>query len=122
MTPSNASSGICTGIVKFKDIELKKKEGIKWAYIATYGTQTLVSETDKLGMAIFYRNDEVAKQKEGINDHLVVFKPTTDKITYYLLGAWDQESNGIKDEESFILDLDKKLERLNTTNSLNLKA
>tara|TARA_R110000868_G_scaffold1650_5_gene13368 strand:- start:12693 stop:13706 length:1014 start_codon:yes stop_codon:yes gene_type:complete len=120
LTPSNAISGICTGIVKFKDIELKKKEGIKWAYIATYGTQTLVSETDKLGMAIFYRIDEVAEQKEGINDHLVVFKPTTDKITYYLLGAWDQESNGIKDEESFILDLDKKLERLNTTNSLNL--
>ncbi|SMG45304.1 DUF4861 family protein [Arenibacter troitsensis] len=120
LTPSKAISGICTGIVKFKDIVLRKKEGIKWGYIASYGAQTLVSDTDKLGMAIFYRIDQVAEQKEGINDHLVVFKPTTDKITYYLLGAWEQEPNGIKDEASFILDLDKKLERLNTTNSLNL--
>ena len=120
LTPSKAILGLCTGVVKFKDIPLRKKEGAKWAYIATYGTQTLVNETDKLGMALFYEIDEVAEQKEGVNDHLVIFKPTTDKITYYFLGTWEQEPNGIKDEGSFILDLDKKLERLNTTNSLNL--
>ena len=70
-------------------------------------------------MAVFYKIDEVVEQKEGVNDHLVVFKPTTETIAYYFLGAWDQEPNGIKDQASFILDLDKKLEKLNTTNLLN---
>ena len=119
LTPSKDISGICTGIVKFDDIPLIKKDGVKWAYIATYGTQTLATETDKLGMAVFYKIDEVVEQKEGVNDHLIVFKPTTEKIAYYFLGAWDQEPNGIKDQASFILDLDKKLEKLNTTNLLN---
>jgi hypothetical protein len=119
LTPSKEISGICTGIVKFKDIPLIKNEGSNWAYIATYGTQTLVSETDKLGMAIFYKLDEVTEQKDGIDDHLVIFKPSTNPITYYFLGAWEQEPNGIKTEKSFISDLNTKLERLEKTNSIN---
>ena len=119
LTPSKEITGICTGIVKFKNIPLVKKESSKWAYIATYGNQTLVSNTDKLGMAIFYKLDEVAQQKTGIDDHLVVFKPTNKTITYYFLGAWEQEQNGIKTQEAFIADLDKKLETLNKDNSLN---
>lgn len=119
LTPSNEITGICTGIVKFKNIPLVKKEGKTWAYIATYGNQTLVSNTDKLGMAVFYKLDEVAMQKEGKDDHLVVFKPTTSTLTYYFLGAWEQELNGIKTEEAFFQDLNKKLETLNNTNSIN---
>jgi len=119
LTPSKEISGICTGIVKFKNIPLIKKEGSKWAYIATYGTQTLVSDTDKLGMAIFYKLDETAEQKDGIDDHLVIFKPTTKPITYYFLGAWEQEPDGIKTEEAFVSDLNSKLEILEMTNSIN---
>lgn len=119
LTPSKEITGICTGIVKFKNIPLIKKEGEKWAYIATYGTQTLVSDTDKLGLAVFYNLDEVAEQKEGINDHLVIFKPTTKPLTYYFLGAWEQEANGIKTEEAFFQDLNKKLETLENTNFIN---
>jgi len=119
LTPSKEISGICTGIVKFKNIPLIKKEGTNWAYIATYGAQTLVSETDKLGMAVFYKLDEVEEQKDGVDDHLVVFKPTTKTITYYFLGAWEQEPNGIKTEETFISDLNSKLETLDKTNSIN---
>jgi hypothetical protein len=114
LTPSEEITGISTGIVKFKNIPLTKKEGEKWAYIATYGNQTLVSDTDKLGMAVFYKLDEVAEQKEGVDDHLVVFKPTTSTLTYYFLGAWEQELNGIKTKEAFIADLDTKLRLLNT--------
>ncbi len=119
LTPSSEITGIATGIVKFKNIPLIKKEGAKWAYMATYGTQTLVNEADKLGMALFYNLDEVSQQKEGINDHLVVFKPTSNTITYYFLGAWEQEPNGIKSEDAFIADLNKKLETLDNTNSIN---
>ncbi|KAA5827987.1 DUF4861 domain-containing protein [Algibacter amylolyticus] len=118
LTPSKAIPGICTGIVKH-GIKLQKKEGSKWAYISTYGKQTLASPPDNLGMALFYKLDEVAEQKEGIDDYLVVFKPANKTLTYYFLGAWEQEKNGIKTEEAFIGDLNKKLESLEKTNSIN---
>ena len=118
LTPSKEISGLCTGIVKFKDIPLIKKEGQKWAYIGTYGTQTLTEPLTNLGMAIFYDLDQVAEQKDGIDDHLIIFKPTSSTLNYYLLGAWEGEPNGIKTEASFISDLDAKLETLEKTNSL----
>jgi hypothetical protein len=40
-------------------------------------------------------------------------------LTYYFLGAWEQEANGIKTEEAFIADLNKKLETLENTNTIN---
>ncbi|MFD0836738.1 DUF4861 family protein [Mariniflexile aquimaris] len=119
LTPSKEVTGICTGIVKFKEIPLIKKVGSKWAYIATYGKQTLASPPDNLGMALFYKLDEVAEQKTGMHDHLVIFKPSIQPLTYYFLGAWEQELNGIKTQEAFIQDLDAKLEVLESKNILN---
>ena len=118
LTPSAEIEGLTTGIVKLNDLDLKKNEGAKWAYIATYGAQTLVSDTDKLGMAVFYKKAEVAEQLEGEHDHLVVFKPTTNAITYYFLGAWEQEKEGITTQEDFVLNLDELLNTLETENSL----
>lgn len=118
LLPSLEIDGLCTGIVKFKHIPLVKKEGQQWAYIATYGNQTLVSDTDKLGMALFYKLDEVADQHEGINDHLVIFKPSTQKLTYYFLAAWEQEPNGITNEADFFKDINEKLEILENKNTL----
>ncbi|GLB48046.1 DUF4861 family protein [Neptunitalea lumnitzerae] len=121
ITSSEAFEGFCTGIVKFKDIPLKEKKSAKgtWGYIATYGTQTLVSDTDKLGMAVFYKTAEVATTQEGPHDHLVIFKPFTNTITYYFTAAWEQELNGITTEEDFYAYLDKKLETLDVTGALN---
>ena len=113
LTPSKEITGICTGIVDH-GVAFHKKEGEKWAYIATYGIQTLASPADHLGMALFYKLDEVAEQKKGQYEHLVVFKPTTAPLTYYFLGAWEQELHGIKTEKAFIADLDNKLKLLNT--------
>jgi len=118
LTPSKEISGFCTGIVNH-NVAFHKKEGKKWAYIATYGVQTVATPPDNLGMALFYKLDEVAEQKDGDYDHLVIFKPTTETLTYYFLGAWEQETNGIKTEDAFISDLNKKLESLENTNSIN---
>lgn len=117
LTPSKEITGLCTGIVKH-DVPFHKKEGEKWAYIATYGVQTLANPADKLGMALFYKLNEVAEQKAGKDDHLVIFKPTVNTITYYFLGAWEQEPNGIKTEADFIKDIDSKLTTLNKTGLL----
>lgn len=120
LDPSEAIEGLATGIVKFDDIELKQKqsENGEWAYIATYGAQTLVNDQDKLGMAILYRSEDVQEVKEGPHDHLVVFNATEEPVTYYFLGAWEQEPNGITSEEEFISDLDSKLQQLEEQGSL----
>lgn len=117
LTPSKEITGLCTGIVNH-NVVFHKKEGEKWGYIATYGEQTVAAPTDKLGMALFYNLEEVIEQKIGQHDHLVIFKPTTKPITYYFLGAWDQELNGIKTEKAFLTDINAKLDALNNTNSI----
>lgn len=119
LLPLKEIEGICTGIVIIKNIPLLKKEGSKWGYIATYGVQTLASPSDNLGMALFYNLEEVEEQKKGAHDHLVIFKPTSKKITYYFLAAWEQEANGIKTEIDFLDDINQKLTKLEATNSIN---
>lgn len=120
LNPSEEISGLTTGIVKFEDIPLieNKSENGEWGYIATYGTQTLVSEEDQLGMAIFYKTSEVEKIQEGPHDHLVIFKPTKNRVAYYILAAWEQEKNGIKNREKFVKDLDEKLSTLQQNEKL----
>ena len=110
---SKEINGICTGIVKQKNTELLKKESKnkKWAYLATYGTQSLVP--DKLGLAIFYEVKTIENIADTDLDYLLVFKPTTKATDFYLLGAWEQEQNGIKSQEDFVKYLDAQLEVLN---------
>lgn len=110
---SKEIKGICTGIVKQKNTELLKKESKnkKWAYIATYGTQSLVP--DKLGLGIFYEVNTIENIADTDLDYLLIFKPTTKANSFYLLGAWEQEQNGIKSQEDFVRYLDAQLEVLN---------
>lgn len=116
--PSAKIEGICTGMVKFKDVDLVTKVSAnkKWAYIATYDKQTLVP--DNLGMAIFYKVSTVKEQVESEYDHLLIFKPTKKEVSFYFLGAWEQEKDGIKTKEAFYQYLDQKLEELNKTNKI----
>jgi Domain of unknown function (DUF4861) len=116
--PSKAIEGICTGIVKQKNSEVIKKESTnkKWAYLATYGTQSLVP--DKLGMAIFYQINTIQSEIDAEFDHLLVFKPSTQVVDFYFLGAWEQEPNGIKSKEAFVTYLDEKLKSLEKHNKL----
>ena len=115
---SQKIDGICTGIVKFDKVNLVKKVSAnkKWAYIATYDKQTLVP--DNLGMAIFYEVATVQDQITSQYDHLLLFKPTTAPVSFYFLGAWEQEKDGIKTREAFYKYLDKKLKELNKSNKI----
>lgn len=115
---SKAVTGIVTGIVNH-DVNYfhKVSDNKKWAYMATYGVQTLVP--DKLGMAIFYQVDTTTGDiSKGKDDYLLEFKPTTSAVSFYFLGAWEQEKDGIKTEADFITYLDNMLVELNNTNTL----
>jgi len=116
---TTALDGICTGIVNLYGLPMVQKvsENKKWGYIATYGKQTLFD--DNLGMAIFYRIDNTEKVFQGKNDYLIQFKPTTSKVTFYFLGAWEKEVNGIKTEQQFLAYLDTLLNTLNASNKLD---
>lgn len=121
LNTSEKINGLTTGIVRNESIPLMHNDTLNndWAYIATYGSQTLVNETDKLGMAIIYKKSQLEKVVTGEHDHLVVFKPTTGNITYYFLGAWEQQKNGIVTEEEFNKYLVKTLENLESENIEN---
>ncbi|QZK90133.1 DUF4861 domain-containing protein [Flavobacterium sp. CHNK8] len=110
---SKAISGICTGIVKQKNTEVFKKvsQNKRWAYLATYGKQSLVP--DQLGMAIFYEVSTIESEVNAEFDHLLIFNPSTQPVTFYFLGAWEQEKDGIKNKEAFVKYLDVKLIGLN---------
>ena len=116
---SNALTGIVTGIVNLYKLPAIKKTSAnqKWAYVASYGKQTLFD--DNLGMAVFYRTEDAEKVFEGATDHLIQFRPSTKKITFYFLGAWEKEINGIKTEAEFLKYLDENLDKLNKTNQLD---
>ncbi|PCJ93356.1 MAG: DUF4861 domain-containing protein [Flavobacteriaceae bacterium] len=114
---SMAIDNICTGIVKHGvEYFSNQTEKNDWGYIATYGEQTLVP--DNLGMAIFYQKSTIANITEWEHDHLLLFKPSTAPITYYFLGAWEKELNGITTKEAFITYLDTTLEELNAKGTL----
>lgn len=110
---SKAISGICTGIVKQKNTEFFKKSSLnkKWAYIATYGEQSLVP--DKLGMVIFYETETIENIVDAQLDHLILFKPSIKPVAFYFAGVWEQEVNGIKSKQDFLQYIDEKLMELN---------
>lgn len=116
--PSKEIEGICTGIVKQKNTEVLKKvsHNKKWAYLATYGNQSLVP--DQLGMAIFYQTESVKDLVDAEFDYLLLFKPTTQAVDFYFLGAWEQEPNGIQSKEGFVNYLDEKLKTLEKNNTM----
>ncbi|WP_417362934.1 DUF4861 family protein [Galbibacter sp.] len=118
VTASKAISGLSTGIVKFDAIKLIQKTSAngKWAYIASYGEQTLVP--DKLGMALFYNTASVNEVVNGSDDHLVVFNPSTEAISFYFLGAWEKEKDGIKNQQEFLSYINGLLKELNSNNQL----
>ena len=115
LTPSKEITGLCTGIVDHGlELQQGESENGEWAYIATYGNQTLVNEEDKLGMVLFYQTAQVEEVTNGTDDHLVIFKPTKQPIKYAFAGAWEQEKNGITTEEEFNQYVIQKLEEFAT--------
>lgn len=116
---SHSISGLCTGIVAFKNIPVKQgiSKNKKWAYLATYGNQTETKKDDRLGMVVFYPLDSFDKYVQIKSTHTIVFKKTK-KVSYYFLAAWSLEPEGLTTEEAFYRDLDQKLETLDNNNLL----
>ncbi len=99
---SGDPQNIVTGLAKFPGTYFFKGDGKEeWSYIALYGNQTLVSENDKLGIAVFFRKSKLIEFAEDSLSYIVKLKPEKGKIDYYFCAAWEQEQNGIKNLDEF---------------------
>ncbi len=105
---------LCTGIVKSEGVNILKSEDKKtgWGYLASYGYQSIIG--DKLGMAILYKNEDKLKITEDELNEVAILKPQNGNLTYYFLAAWEQEPNGIKNEEEFKKYLKKTIKELDS--------
>jgi hypothetical protein len=111
---------LCTGIVKLPDTEYIVPESAEgqWTWMATYGKQTL--QNDSLGMGIIYRTKDLVTLTEDEDDHVLVLQPSENKLSYYFLGAWEQEPGGIKSKQEFVEYLNQQIELLNNRPSVKL--
>lgn len=107
LTVSNGIDNITTGITKDKASKLIANKGGKnqWAYLATYGKQSLNS--DNLGLAVFFNPEMINEFTEDEFSHLASLKASDGKVTYYFLGAWEKEPGGIVDEAAFLQYIDQ---------------
>lgn len=96
-------NSLAAGIVKLPNTTLLQDTRIKEAqnqyrYLATWGQQSLAG--DELGMALFFRANDIKSTSEDDHNHVVVFKDQAS-IHYYFAAAWVQEPNGITSQEAF---------------------
>jgi len=110
---SGSPENLCTGIVKLDSTKLlaSPETNAGWVYLATYGKQSLAQ--DHLGIAILYRKNDLIKITADQHSHVVVLKPANSELTYYFLGAWEQEPHGIKTVEAFESYLNQTVVALN---------
>jgi hypothetical protein len=111
---SDNPENVVTGLAKYKGTDFIRNNGNgEWAYISMYGNQTLVGPDDKLGIAVFYRRNDLLKFLEDDLNYVLQLKPIKGIVEYYFCAAWDQEPDGIKNRNEFIQYLDDTLEQLN---------
>ena len=119
---SDNPENIVTGLAKYEGTDfIKHTSDAKWAYISLYGNQTLVDPDDKLGIAVFYKRNELENLTEDDLNYVLKLKPVNGKVEYYFCAAWDQEPNGIKNRNEFIQYLDDTLEQLNNPPVVQVK-
>ncbi len=107
---------ITTGIIKSKDAKLilpaeENNSKTHWSYIATFGKQSL--NNDMMGLAVFYRNDQLKEITEDALNHLVVLSPQNGYVEYYFMPTWELDWQPVKDEAAFRKCLDDMLRKLN---------
>ncbi len=108
---NKTTNDLCTGIVKHDEIPLLQGSGKEWAYIATHGPQVIESETELLGMGIVYRKTDAVLVPEDKENHLLLFSEGK-KHEYWIVAAWSEEMQPIKDQSAFTTLLEHKIKEL----------
>lgn len=91
---------IVTGIVYHVGVEVLRSEpraGAQWAYVATWGNQSLAK--DGLGLALFYRVGDVVGPPSADGQSLYVQFIHRDQARYAFAARWSQEGRDIPGHE-----------------------
>ena len=111
---SGALDNIAVGIVKHPGTTLLQGglevSGEDWGWVASWGRQSLAD--DHLGMMVLFRKQDLLEQVEDEHNYVTVLRPRDGRIEYYFGAAWEQEPNGVADEESFRALLSRQAEWL----------
>lgn len=108
---SKTADDLVTGIVKHDNTQYIELEMNGWGVIATYGKQSLLGEDDELGMALFYKVDDISRKFEAEYDYLIQFKPATT-MEYQFMAVWPSHPDSPDDESGFTELLKTKLKAL----------
>ena len=122
LSVSDENVTLVTGLAKYPGTQFFKSEmGGEWSYIALFGNQTLVSDNDKLGIALFYRTENYDQLTEDDLSYIIKFKTVNRKVEYYFCAAWEQEQYAIKNISEFTTYLNETQMLLNNPPTLNVK-
>lgn len=108
---SEPVDNLVTGVVKHEGVNYVELEMNGYGVIATYGKQSLLGADDELGMALFYKVDDISRKFEAEHDYLIEFKPATE-MSYQFMGVWPSHPDSPKDEAGFVELLKTKLKAL----------
>ncbi len=113
VSTSKPTEGIVAGLVAHSGMAVIDQTYGNWGVIATWGEQSVLSDGDKLGLALFYPLSQVQSVTKGEFDHLVQFKPSSN-FEYYIMAAWPGHTDNIEDQAKFSDLITEKLKALNT--------
>ncbi|MBV1908058.1 MAG: glycoside hydrolase family 88 protein [Kangiellaceae bacterium] len=124
---TNDIPAMATGVVKHKETELIVGElditGKAYSYIASWGKQSL--DDSMLGMAIFFKREDLLKVTQDEKNYLAILKPSgkksQQKLNYLFAAAWEPESS-ISSKDKFIEYLDQETEKLTIDPRSRLKT
>ncbi len=121
---SKPLDNLAIGIVKLPDTRLLtgtlESSGHTYTYLATYGKQSL--NGDNLGMALLFKRGKLKKLTTDANSHIAVMDVSGQHLEYYFVGAWQQELNGVQNENEFVAYLQQEVDRLTLTTRQTLKT
>jgi hypothetical protein len=102
LTFTNAPQLMVTGIVKDSNAKTFTGTGDAkhWAYLATYGQQSLNS--DNLGLVVFFKPGDLLGFGTDEFSELARLKVQNGRAEYYYGAAWVGEPGGIQDERQFL--------------------
>lgn len=122
---ANDPDNFLTGLAKHPGTEFTTmiNEG-EWSYISLYGVQTAADygqgdePMDKLGIAVIFNEKDLIEQFETDDSYVVKLAPSHGKVSYYFGAAWEQEPNGITNENDFETYLNNTVTQLNNPISI----
>lgn len=112
---------LATGIIKMPNTDFftSAEAPGEWGYIASFGKQSL--NDDMMGLALFYRKDQIKEITKDDKNHVVVLTPQNNQVEYYFMPTWEMDWEPVKTKVDFERCIKEVINRLNQKVSISVK-